>query len=120
MPTLGDENVGGFDVPMDDPRRMRRIERVGDLNGKRQEQIGFQWTSGDAVLQHYAIQILHGDEGLPIVLADVVDRADVGMVQCGCSLRFAPEAAQGLRVLGYFLRQELECDKTVKRVSSAL
>ena len=94
MSTLGDEDVRGLYIPMNDPRRMRRIERVGDLNGKRQEQIGFKWTSGDAVLQHHAIQKLHGDERLPILLADVIDRADIGVVQRGRSLGFALKAGE--------------------------
>src|SRR5262249_62331117 len=43
----------------------------------------------DAVLQRLAFQKLHGDEGLAILLVDVVTGADVGMVQRRGRLRFA-------------------------------
>jgi hypothetical protein len=29
----GDENVGGFEIAMDDARLVRRFERLADLNG---------------------------------------------------------------------------------------
>ena len=53
----------------------------------------------DAVLQRHAIQKLHGDERLAVLLADFVDGADVGMVQGRSGSSFALEAVQGLRVL---------------------
>ena len=92
---------------MNDPRRMRRIERVGDLNGKRQEQIGLQETAGDTVLQHDAIQKFHGDECPPILFANVINCADVGMVQCGSGLRFASKPGEYLWVTRNVFRQEL-------------
>ena len=39
-------------------------------------------------------------KALAILLADVVDRADVGMIQGGGGLRLPLKAAQGLRILG--------------------
>jgi hypothetical protein len=35
------------------------------------------------VLQGLAIQKLHGDERLPVLLANIVNRADVLVIQCG-------------------------------------
>ena len=68
----------------------------------------------DPVLQRQAIQKLHGDERLAVVLADLVNRADVGMVQRRGRLRFAPEALQRLRVLGHIIGQELQSDKAAE------
>ena len=69
---------------------------------------------GDAVLERLAIQKLHGDERLAVVLADLVDRADVRMVQRRRGTRFAPEAFQRLRVAGHFLGQELQGHEAAK------
>jgi hypothetical protein len=80
---------------------MSRIERVGDLNGKRQEHLGFQWAPSDAVLQHHAVQKLHDNEWLTILLPDFIDRADIGMVQRRCSFGFTPKSLQSLAILGY-------------------
>src|ERR1035438_5823365 len=114
MTTLGDEDVRGLYIPMNDARRMRRIECVGDLNGKRQEQIGFEGTSGDAVRQHYAIQILHGDERPPVLFTDVINRADIWVIECGGGLRFAAKTGENRRVAGNFFGQEFESDKKLQ------
>ena len=46
------------------------------------------------------IQKLHGDERLPVLLANVVNRADVGVIQCGCGFGFTAKSFQGLTVMG--------------------
>jgi hypothetical protein len=51
----------------------------------------------DAVLQHYAVQELHGDERLAVLVVNFVDRADVGMGGSGLSL--TPKSLQGLAIL---------------------
>src|ERR1017187_7616542 len=76
--------------------------------------LGFHGTPADAVLQHHPIQKLHGDERLPILLANVVDGTDVGVVQCGCGLGFALKAGECLRVAGNAFGQEFESDKPMK------
>ena len=57
----------------------------------------------DDVLQRFTVQELHGDECLTVLLANVVDRADVRMVERGRGLRFALKAGQRLRVAGDFI-----------------
>jgi hypothetical protein len=44
------------------------------------------------------------------VLADVVDGADIRMIQRGRSLGFTLKAAERLRILRKFLRKEFESD----------
>ena len=104
---LGDENVGGLDVAMDDAFAVRGVERVGDFDGQAEQDVHFQRTAGDAVLEGHAIQILHGDEGLAVLLADVVDGADVGMIERGSGPGFAPKALQGLADPGRRPRAEI-------------
>ena len=50
----------------------------------------------------------------PFCFADVVNRADVGMIQCRRRLRLALEARQSLGVLSNFIRQELQGDKALE------
>jgi hypothetical protein len=48
------------------------------------------------------------------VLADFVNRADIGMIQGGGSAGFALEALEGLTVVGDIVRQEFQRDVTAK------
>jgi hypothetical protein len=54
----------------------------------------------DAVLQRHAVQELHDDERLTILLSDLMNRADVRMVERGRCTRLAAEAFERLCVLG--------------------
>ncbi len=115
MAALGDEDVGGLDVAVDDAFGVRRIEGVGNLNGEREQRVVLQRTSRHHVLQGQAIQKLHGDKALALVFANFVNGADVGMVERGGSTGLTAKALQRLRVLGHIVRQEFERDKTPKR-----
>ena len=78
---LGDKDVRRLDVAVDDSRRVRGIQRVGNLDPQRQNGLGLHRPPADAVLQRHPVEILHHQEGLLAVLADLVNGADVGMVQ---------------------------------------
>ena len=71
----------------------------------------FQRASGDLVLEGHAVQELHDQEGAAVVLADVVDGADVGMIQGGGRFGFAAETLQGLMILGEIVGEEFESDE---------
>ena len=96
---------------MNDAFGMRRVQRVRNLNRQCQQHVQFHRTPGDQVLQRHAIQILHGDESLAVLLANFVNGADVGMVQRGSRLRLALKAAERRGILGHFIGQKLQCDK---------
>src|SRR6266704_3983371 len=66
------------------------------------------------MLQRHAIQKLHRNKSLAILLPDVVNRANIRVIQCGCGLRLALETSQRLSVSGNLLRQELQCDETMQ------
>ena len=63
MTTVGDKNIGRFDVAMNDAPCVCGVERVGDLDGPWQQNIYFQRTACDPMFQSQAINELHGDEG---------------------------------------------------------
>jgi len=66
------------------------------------------------MLQHDAIQKLHGDERLLATFADLVNCADVGMVEGGGCASFTPETFQSLRITGNVVGQELQGDEAAK------
>ena len=104
-----DEDVGGLDIAVNDACAVRRIQRVGDFDAERQHRVHVQTAmAGDALLQRAALQILHGDEGAAVLLADVMNGADVGMIQGGRGSSLALEPAQRLPVASQVVRQELE------------
>ena len=96
----GDENVGGFDVAMDDGGGVSGVESVGDLNADVEELIEFEGTTADQVLECLAVEKFHGDEGAAFVFTDVVDGADVWMIERGSGLGFALKASESLRISG--------------------
>src|SRR4051794_37879252 len=58
LTAAADQQVGGLDVAMDDPgvvrgimRVVRRVERIGDLDRERQQQIDLERPAADAKLQ---------------------------------------------------------------------
>jgi hypothetical protein len=56
----------------------------------------------------------HGDERLPVLLSDVMNCADVWVIQRGRRLCFALKAGECLRVAGNFFRKKLEGDEAVE------
>ena len=70
--------------------------------------------SGDAVLQRRALQILHDNEGALFVLTDVVNRADVGVVQRRSRTRLSLEASECLGISCDFIRKKLERYETAQ------
>ena len=63
------------------------------------------------MLQRDPVQKLHDEIRPAIFLTDVVDSADIGMVERGCRLRFPPESFQCLAVLLQFFGKEFQRDK---------
>ena len=107
MAALGDKNVGWLDVAMNDAFRVSGVESFSNFGREGEQSLQLQRATADAMLERGAFKIFHGDEGLSVLLADVVNRADIGMIQCGRGLCFALETGECLRVSGNFLRQEL-------------
>src|SRR5450755_1563843 len=98
---------------MDDSFAVGSIECVCHFDGQGKKKVGSQGTPGNAVFERHPVEKLHGDEGLS-VLADVVDRADVGMVERRRGVGFTLKAGERLRVLFDLFGQELESDKTMQ------
>ena len=62
----------------------------------------------DHAVERRAVEQLHGDEVCAVVLVDLVDRADVRMIQGRGGARLAEEALERLRIVRAIRRQELQ------------
>lgn len=79
--TSKDEDVRRLDVTMDDPLCVGRVERIGELDAPIEDLLDLDRLSGDTLAQCLAVQEFHRQERLAVVLVDVVDSADAGVIQ---------------------------------------
>ena len=107
---ISDEDVGGLDVAMNDAFRVGGVERVGDLDAEIEEQFQIEGAAVDAMLQGFAIEAFHCDVGVTVGFADIVNRADVGMIERGGSAGFAAEAFERLRVFSEIVGKKFQGD----------
>src|ERR1700719_2502156 len=114
VPPLGNEDVCGLDVAMNDAFRVGGIQSIGNLNSEQEDDFRFQRSARDSVLESCSFQKLHGDEGPAGFLANVINGADVRMIQGGGSFGFTPAPAERMRIAGNIIRQELESHETVE------
>ena len=96
----GDHDVRRLDVAMHDAGGVRGLERRGDLCPVLQRSRQRQRPLAEQCGERYAVDELHGDEGRPLVLADFVNRDDVGMVQRRSGASFLNEAAMPVGIGG--------------------
>jgi hypothetical protein len=114
VPALGHENVRRFDVAVDDPGRVRRVQCVGNLDRQRQDDLGLHRTAADAVFQRQAVQVLHHDEHSPLLVVNFVDGANVRMIQRRGRLCLALEAGESLCVFGDFIGKKFQSDEAMQ------
>ena len=105
--TLGQENVRGLDVPMDDALLVRGVQGIRDLDRDAENFVGQHRPASDSVLYGLSFEQFHGDKRPAVVLIYLVDGRDIGMVQGARCPRFALETLESLAVFGHFVRQKL-------------
>jgi hypothetical protein len=66
------------------------------------------------VFQGQPIKELHSYQWMPVVLVDVVNRADVGVIQRRSGLSLSLKACERLAVVGKVFGQELKRDETMQ------
>jgi hypothetical protein len=59
-----------------------RVEPFRNLDGQIEDGFYIHGAATDAVLQRLAIQEFHQDVRLAALLTNIVNRADIGVVQC--------------------------------------
>src|SRR5207247_8342796 len=90
-----------------------------DLDGIFQYLIQWQWSARQPIGKRLAFEILHHEIVHIAVMADIVKRADVRMVQRSDRLRFALESCLDFRPGGNLLEEHLDSDGAVQpRITS--
>ncbi len=95
---------------MDDPLLVRRGETVGDLQGMAERLARSKRTTGESGSKRFAFEQLLDHVGRTVLLSNVVDRRDVGMIQDPCGPGLLLESPQPVGVRGERGRQDLDCD----------
>ena len=104
-----DHHVPRLHVTVDDPGLVGGGEAAGDLEREAQRLPHLQAAPLHSLAQGLSLDELHGDPGAPRrVLADVVDRDDVGAVQGRGRLRLQQEAPRALGVVHRLRAQQLD------------
>ena len=107
----GQKDVGRLDVAMQDPATVRRVEGIGDAQANLDHLGHVERAARQPLLQRLAVQQFHREKRR--VRANVVNRADVGMVQRRCRARLALESLQRRLALGT-IPQHLDRDEPIQ------
>ena len=118
---LRDHHVARLQIAVNDPRGVGALQRGGDLDAVANDVGERQRTFGDPVGERFPLQVLHDQVIDAVLMADVVQRANVRMRQAGDHLRFPLKAKTQLRVAAELRRQYLHGDGAIEaRVARAV
>ena len=99
---------------MDDARPVRALQRVGDLRAAGEQLGDGQRPALEAPGQGLALQVLHDEVDQVVLGSDVVEGADVGVVQRGDRAGLPLEARARLGGPGQLRGEELDGDHAVQ------
>ena len=89
---LGEHDVAGLQIAVGDALAMRLVQRIRNLDGVLQYLLDRQRTFQQPLRECLAFEIFHHQKIDFVLMAGVVERADVRMVQAGDGLCFALKA----------------------------
>ncbi len=99
---------------MDDSLGMAGGQRVGNLDAHVEHLLDIHGLAVHEIAKALAFELLHDDVGLAVEVADIVDGADVGMIQLRGDARLTQEALQRLVIVEQVVRDELQRDAAAK------
>src|SRR2546425_6290045 len=109
MAPVSHENVRRLDVAVHDALSMSGVEGVSHFNAKPQQFFEFHRSLANHVLQRLPRKALHNDEEAVLVLANLVDGANVGMIQSRGGARFGDWARTSLSFRPSLSSNSLQC-----------
>ena len=114
LATIGDKDISRLDVAVKDVFAVRGIERIGELDGQIKQLIHRQRLTADLLIKGHAFQKLHRNEVLAFELVNLINGADIGMVQRGGGASFPLQAVKRLLIFFQFLGKEFQRDVTAE------
>ena len=113
----GDEDVGGFDVAVDDAARVRRGERERDGDRGVGAPVGTHPAlATQDVGEAASVDVLHDDVVRAGRFTPVVDTDDVRVVEVRRGLCLTTEALDKRRVLRELRKQHLQRDRPIEKL----
>ena len=107
---LGLYEVAALDVAMDDVAAVRFVERIGNLRGDVDGFRNRHRAARDPVRQHFAFDVLHGDEEQVAMLDELVGDRDVRRSQHGGRARLAQQPGTAVGIALAIGVEELQRD----------
>src|SRR5581483_8206987 len=104
---------------MNDPLVVGCIQSISNLYADLEQALMVQGPATDHLPQRGPFQILHGDVAAPGRLADVINCADIRMVQRGGGLRLSLKARQACGSVAISSDRNFSATKRCRRLSSA-
>jgi hypothetical protein len=111
---LGHEDVCRLDVPVNNSLAVGGTKRIPYLTPPFKHLRKRQRPPGHVMLQSGAFHQFHGDKHVAVLFANLVDHANVRMVERGCGTRLSLKSFQNLWIPGQVVRKKFERDKPAK------
>ena len=98
-------DIGGLEVPMDDPAAVSGLERSGNLGQNRTNLAGREFSPAHALSKCLPVQVFHGDEMAALRDSDFRDRDNIWMRKPGDSACAALKASR--QIAGFVGRERM-------------
>ena len=105
-----EHDVARLQVAVNEALAVGVIERIGDLRSICQQFLRRQRSAGEAIVQRFTFQVLHDEEGNPVLLANIEQRTDVRMMERRDCAHFGFESVAPIQPMNEVLQQHLDGD----------
>ena len=100
-----EKDVRGLDVAMDDSLGVSGGQGIGDLHAEGENIVRRHGPAENALFESLAFEEFHDEIGVAVLLSDIEDGADVGMIECRGGAGLLEEALPHSGHLIVFLQQ---------------